>query len=230
LKVKFMPACALPWKTISVAASTAVLDGTRNVVQLYGDERLFEVRLGFSHRLHRRLEENMPGNRRCFLGGMVAAAAAVLVAGRFEVAGSSVSRRAELRSEFAQPGAGVPPDMWVIVSGVGKLFTQLGVPSSTTKPVFRQSTPGNAATGIRPLRPLHEKVSDRLISACADSNRQASAREDQCIKSRRGYSELEPTESLKVVGDIACTSYPELEREERRQGASSASCWRLSSC
>src|ERR1019366_3074861 len=40
---------------------TAVLDGTRNVVQLYGDERMFEVPLGFSHRLHRRLEENMPG-------------------------------------------------------------------------------------------------------------------------------------------------------------------------
>jgi anti-sigma factor RsiW len=129
---------------------TAVVDGTRNVVQLYGDERLFEVRLGFSHRLHRRLEENMPGNRRCFLGGMVAAAAAVLVAGRFEVAGSSVSRRAELRSEFAQPGAGVPPDMWVIVSGVGKLFTQLGVPSSTTKPVFRQSTRETLRRGYGP--------------------------------------------------------------------------------
>ncbi len=30
----------------------AVLEGTRNVVQLYGDERMFEVPLGFSHRLH----------------------------------------------------------------------------------------------------------------------------------------------------------------------------------
>jgi hypothetical protein len=50
--------------------------------------------------------------------------------------------------------------------------------------------PGSAATGICPLRPLHEKVSDRLISACADSNRQAFDREDQCIKSRRRCSEL----------------------------------------
>ena len=37
---------------------TAVLDGTRNVVQLYGDERMIEVPLGFGQRLQRRLEEN----------------------------------------------------------------------------------------------------------------------------------------------------------------------------
>src|SRR6267143_3386892 len=61
---------------------TAVLAGTRNVIQLYGDERMVEVPLGFSHRLHRRLEENMPANnsRRTFFGWIVAAAAAVLVA------------------------------------------------------------------------------------------------------------------------------------------------------
>ena len=33
----------------------AVLDGTRNVVQLYGDERMLEVPLGFSQRLQHRL-------------------------------------------------------------------------------------------------------------------------------------------------------------------------------
>src|SRR3989442_12588666 len=90
---------------------TAVLDGTRNVVQLYGDERMFEVPLGFSHRLQRRLEENMPSTRRGFLGWMVAAAAAVLVAGSFELGRSSVFGHPELRSEQAQPGTGVPPAM-----------------------------------------------------------------------------------------------------------------------
>jgi hypothetical protein len=107
---------------------TAVLDGTRNVVQLYGDERMFEVPLGFSHRLHRRLEENMPGNRRSFLGWMVAAAASVLVAGSFEVARSSVFGRPELRSDHAQPGTGVPPDMIVVVSADGKTFHAAGCP------------------------------------------------------------------------------------------------------
>src|SRR2546430_2490517 len=95
---------------------TAVLDGTRNVVQLYGDERMFEVPLGFSSRLHQRLEQNMPGSRRGFLGWMVAAAAAVIVVGSFVVARSSAFRGAELRSEHAQPGTGIPPDMMVVVS------------------------------------------------------------------------------------------------------------------
>jgi hypothetical protein len=35
------------------------------------------------------------------------------------------------------------------------------------------------------MRPLHEKVSGRLILACAGCNRQAFACEDQFIKSRR---------------------------------------------
>lgn len=101
---------------------TAVLDGTRNVVQLYGDERMFEVPLGYSQRLQRRLEDNMPRSRRGFLGWMVVAAAAVLVAGGFEVARSSVFGQPELRSEHAQPGSGVPPDLLVVVSTDGKIF------------------------------------------------------------------------------------------------------------
>ena len=104
---------------------TAVLDGTRNVVRLYGDERMLEVPLGFSHRLHRRLEGNMPGNRRSFLGWMVAAAAAVLVIGSFEAARSSSEHR-NPRSEHAQSGTGVPPDLVVLASSEGKLFHVAG--------------------------------------------------------------------------------------------------------
>ncbi len=99
----------------------AVLDGTRNVIQLYGDERMLEVPLGFSQRLHQRLDENMPSNRRSFLGWMVAAAAAVLVGGTLELARSS-ARGLELRSEHARLGTGVPPDMMVVVAEEGKLF------------------------------------------------------------------------------------------------------------
>ncbi|MFY9558792.1 MAG: zf-HC2 domain-containing protein [Terriglobales bacterium] len=101
---------------------TAVLDGTRNVIQLYGDERMIEVPLGFSQRLHHRLEENMLGSRRSFLGWMVAAAAAVVAAGGIELASSSSFREPQLRSEHAQPGAGVPPEMMVVVSENGKTF------------------------------------------------------------------------------------------------------------
>lgn len=47
----------------------AVLDSTRNVVELFGDERMVEVLLGFSHRLRRRLEENLQPSRRGRRGG-----------------------------------------------------------------------------------------------------------------------------------------------------------------
>jgi len=101
---------------------TAVLDGTRNVIQLYGDERMMEVPLGFSRRLQRRVEGNMPGNRRSFLGWMVATAAAVATAGAVELGSAASSRSPEPRSEHAQPGVGVPPDMMVVVSEKGKTF------------------------------------------------------------------------------------------------------------
>src|SRR6266496_4131992 len=107
---------------------TAVLEGTRNVIQLYGDERMFQAPLGFSQRLHRRLDENIHSSRRGFFGWMVAAAAAVLVAEAFEVSRSSVFSRPEPRSEHAQPGSGVPPDMMVLVSTGGKTFHASGCP------------------------------------------------------------------------------------------------------
>ncbi len=101
---------------------TAVLDGTRNVIELYGDERMVEVPFGFSHRLQRRLEDNMPGSRRSFFGWMVAAATGILIAGGFEVARSSVFSRPEPRSEHAQSVSGVPPDLMVVVYPEGKTF------------------------------------------------------------------------------------------------------------
>jgi len=58
---------------------------------------------------------------------MVAAAAAVVVAS-FELSRSSVFSKPDLRSEHAQPGAGVPPDMMVVVSSDGKLFHASGCP------------------------------------------------------------------------------------------------------
>jgi len=119
----------------------AVLDGTRNVVQLYGDERMIEVPLGFSQRLQHRLEEeNTPRSRRDFLGWMVAAAAAVLVAGSFEAARSSVFSHPELRSEHAQPGARVPLDMLVVVATDGKTFHAAGCPFIHDKAHIRTMT------------------------------------------------------------------------------------------
>jgi Putative zinc-finger len=106
----------------------AVVDGTRNVIQIYSDERMAEVPLGFSRRLHERLETNILGSRRTFLGWMVATAAAVLVAGGFETARSLSSGRSGLRSEHAQGSAHVPPEMMVIIADNGKVFHVAGCP------------------------------------------------------------------------------------------------------
>ena len=100
----------------------SVLEGTRNVVRLYGDERMIDVPLGFSYRLQRRLEESIQPTRRGFLGWMVAAAASVVVAGTFGLSRFSNFSKPNLRSEHAQPATGVPPDMMVVVSTDGKLF------------------------------------------------------------------------------------------------------------
>jgi anti-sigma factor RsiW len=41
---------------------SAILDSTRNIVVLIADDRVFELPVGFSERLHARLAEEMSGN------------------------------------------------------------------------------------------------------------------------------------------------------------------------
>jgi hypothetical protein len=103
---------------------TAVLDGTRNVVQLYGDDRLFELPAGFSQRLQRRLAQQSSSSRygsaRTFW--MLAVAAAALLAGGLTLGNSTVFRQPELRSEHAQPPHNIPPALMVALSTDGKVF------------------------------------------------------------------------------------------------------------
>lgn len=107
---------------------SSLLAGMRNIVTLYGDERMVEAPLGFSYRLQRRLEENSHPTRRTFLGWIVAAAATILVAGGFEVARSSGFGQQPLRSAHAQAGNHVPPDLMVMVYPNGKTFHAAGCP------------------------------------------------------------------------------------------------------
>ena len=126
---------------------TAVMDGTRNVLRLYGNQRLLEVPAGFSERLEQRLKTGLSGpmqpmlaqkrklpaseidpawTRRGFLGWIGAAAATVLLAGIFEMNKASNSSQTSVRSQHAQPAADVPPDMLVVVSTEGKIFHRPG--------------------------------------------------------------------------------------------------------
>jgi hypothetical protein len=101
---------------------SAILDGTRNVIGLYGEDSMFEPPQGFSRRLHKRLEENMPRQRGTAFGWMIAVAAALLIVGSFEIGDSSAFVAPQLRSQQAQPGIAVPPEMMVVVAEDGKLF------------------------------------------------------------------------------------------------------------
>jgi hypothetical protein len=100
---------------------TAVMNGTRNVIELYGDERMIELPVGFDQRLRHRLEASMPRSRGTSFGWMVAAAAALLVVGSFEIANSASPAATRLRSQHAQPGDHVPANLLVVVSD-GRLF------------------------------------------------------------------------------------------------------------
>jgi Putative zinc-finger len=103
---------------------TAVLDGTRNVVQLYGDDQWFELPAGFSRRLERRLAEqgSSGGYRSARSLWILAVTAAALVAGGLTLGKSSVFNEPDARSHLAQPARGIPPTLMVVVSDDGRVF------------------------------------------------------------------------------------------------------------
>jgi Putative zinc-finger len=104
----------------------AVLDGTRNIVSLYRNDRMYPLPLGFSSRLRGKLEETISPRRGGAWGWMVAFAAAALAVGTFAVGNSSAFIKPPLRSEHAQPGVHVPPQMMVVVAHDGKTFHMQG--------------------------------------------------------------------------------------------------------
>jgi hypothetical protein len=103
---------------------TAVLDGTRNVVRLYGDERLLEVPSGFSRRLQRRLAQETSSSRHWGSWGMWvwALAAAALIVGGLSLGSTAIFRPSDVRSKLAQPGGKIPPELQVIVCDEGRVF------------------------------------------------------------------------------------------------------------
>ncbi len=106
----------------------SVLAGTRNVMRLYGDERMIEVPAGFGRRLERRLALNARVRSRAWStwsAWLLPVAALLLFAGGLRVA-NSLATGPELKSEHAQPGWGIPPDMQVVVTADAKVFHVAG--------------------------------------------------------------------------------------------------------
>jgi anti-sigma factor RsiW len=140
---------------------TAVLDGTRNVIHLYADDRLIELPAGFSARWQRKLAESMPSSRGTAYGWLIAVAALALVSGSFALSRFDASSRTTLRSYHAHPGTGVPAAMMVEVSAEGKTF----------------HVPG--------CRFLHEHEKDKVrLVAAEDAIREGYA---PCVRCLRAY-------------------------------------------
>lgn len=111
----------------------SVLEGTRNVIALYSDERMIdeqtiEVPAGFGRRLERKLAQSTrAGGTRwsSWSAWLVPLAALLLFAGGLRVA-NSLTAEPQLKSEHAQPGQGIPPDMLVVVTANAKVFHVAG--------------------------------------------------------------------------------------------------------
>jgi len=106
----------------------SVLEGTRNVIALYSDERMIEVPAGFGRRLEKRLAQSShAGGSRwsSWSAWLIPVAALLLFAGGLRVA-NSLTAEPQLKSEHAQPGQGIPPDMLVVVTANAKVFHVAG--------------------------------------------------------------------------------------------------------
>jgi predicted anti-sigma-YlaC factor YlaD len=75
-----IPRAALDQHLVECRHCAAVLEGTRNVIVLYRDERVLTPPEGFHDRLYQRLEQDMNSSRRAFLTWALTAAAAVPLA------------------------------------------------------------------------------------------------------------------------------------------------------
>ena len=136
-------------KTCQACAS--VLAGLQNIVTLYGDERMAELPSGFSQRLHRRLEANIPTTRRNFFGWAVAFAASVLAVGGIKLGRASHEAHESISKHSQHAVKPIPPDMQVVVSDKGKLFHLAACPFIINRETIRHMTASAAlAQGLSP--------------------------------------------------------------------------------
>jgi len=102
----------------------SLLHGTKNVIHLYGDERLLRAPFGYSWRLHGKLAEHMPPRKGTGFGWLVAVAATGLLVGSLAIAG--YANHPPLLSEHAQPSQRIPNELAVLVAPHSKVFHVAG--------------------------------------------------------------------------------------------------------
>ncbi|MGA2020638.1 MAG: zf-HC2 domain-containing protein [Candidatus Sulfotelmatobacter sp.] len=162
----------------------SVLAGTRNVVQLYGDERMLEVPAGFSQRLEKRLgqrlETKQSGSRwSSWSAWLVPVAAMLLIAGGVLLT-NSLTFKNYIQSRHAQPGNNVPPDLVVVVSDGSKLFHVPGCPFIHDKASERTMTAKEAMQdGYVPCtRCLRQYLKTGLTHESEDGSEEAEGQDE----------------------------------------------------
>ena len=167
----------------------SVLEGTRNVIQLYGDERMIDVPAGYGRRLENRLAQNVRvGGTRwsTWSAWLVPVAALALIAGGLRLA-NSATVSPELKSVHAQPGRGIPPDMQVIVTADAKVFHVAGCGVIHNKETARTITAKEAiAQGYVPcLRCMRKYLNTASAGhAALESEAEVDAEEEE-VRGRR---------------------------------------------
>ena len=100
---------------------TAVYDGTRNVVLLYGDERMFSLPAEFAPALRRRLSSKLTPERGSDLGWVLSLAGAGLIAAMLLVFSLPRFSPPPLRAPMSDPAVKAASGM-VAVNDEGKTF------------------------------------------------------------------------------------------------------------
>ena len=127
----------------------SVLAGTRNVVRLYGDERMLELPMGFSRRLERRLANDpvvKRGRWSSWSAWLVPVAAMALLVAGYKLT-STFTFHGPPKSILAVPANNIPPDLHVVVSNGSRVFHVPGCPFIHDK---------NSERGLTAKEALHQ--------------------------------------------------------------------------
>jgi len=120
----------------------SVLAGTKNVVQLYGDERMLEVPAGFSRRLEKRLSKNaIPAESRwsTWSAWLVPIAAVALFLASLALV-DQLTFKNPPKSVMAERAYDIPANLTVVVSAGSKVFHVPGCPFIHDKATERTMT------------------------------------------------------------------------------------------
>jgi anti-sigma factor RsiW len=105
----------------------SLLEGTRNILQIYGDQRLFALPAGYNRRVLSRVADRIEGQRGGIYGWTMALAAAGALAGLLFAADLPRFAAPPLRSVHSQPTVKAPAGVVAVVAG-GKTYHVAGCP------------------------------------------------------------------------------------------------------